>query len=119
MGILKHLAAALAASDAVSVRGDVVGEYYYQPALKSIVRGKSWDDDGIPVTVTLQREPDNPHDTNAVQCLIEGQVVGHIDREAAAHLQAFLRKCERRGQQVVLAGHIVKDDDGTYYVDTD
>ena len=77
---------------------DIVEEAHCQKALNSIAGGKTEEGHYIPVTVELRREPNNPYDGNAVQCLIDGQLVGYIDRDDAPGLQKTLRACEKKGR---------------------
>jgi hypothetical protein len=86
---------------------DVVGEHYYQGALRSIAGPKCEDGYDMPVQVELRREPNNPHDANAVLCLINGRPVGHINRQDAPRLQELLRNCERNGKKAYVDGRIV------------
>lgn len=124
MGLLKRLAGTPSEVSLPRESMDIVGESNYQRALNSIAGGKTDDRGGhnIPVTIRLQREPNNPYDKNAVQCLIEGKLVGYINRDDAARLQELLRKCEKRGEKAEVAGHIVGGwkrpggDEGSYGV---
>ena len=90
----------------LNVAADIVGEGYYQDAIASIVGPKCENGYCIPVEIELQREPTNPHDRNAVKCLIGGKLVGYINREAAPALQGVLRDCERRGVRATIAGYV-------------
>jgi hypothetical protein len=62
-----------------------VGESQYQPALKRIART------GRLRWATLQPEPDNPFDVNAVAVLIRGEIVGYLTRTDARRYQRRLR----------------------------
>jgi hypothetical protein len=64
-------------------RVDVVGESRYQRALTQIAGGKRRESQYIRTNAELRREPGNPHDRNAVQVLIAGEVVGYLPREEA------------------------------------
>ena len=56
-------------------RGDIVGIRYYKGRVNNLEM------------VSLQREPSNPYDSNAVRVLnVHGEQVGHIKREQAAAL---------------------------------
>jgi hypothetical protein len=55
----------------------IVGESHYQEALESIAGPKDAEPHWWPVEIQLKREPTNPYDPNAVQCLIDGKLVGY------------------------------------------
>jgi len=91
---------------------DVVGEGHYQEALISIAGPKTKHGlneglDDLPVMIQLKREPTNPYDKNAVQCLIEGKLVGYIDRQDAPALQDVLRQREKKGLKAEVPGYII------------
>lgn len=65
----------------------VVGESHYQPALQQL---RAACPDGS-CRVTLQAEPTNQYDPNAVRiCDSGGQTLGYLRREVAKEVQAFL-----------------------------
>ena len=65
----------------------VAGESHYFPVL----RGLAGTGTGERITVAeLRREPDNPYDADAVQVLIDGEVVGYLPRDDAAAYQPAL-----------------------------
>lgn len=71
---------------------EVVGESFYQPALKSAAGGRaasSWDQ-GIVVDALLIPDPKNPHDPHAVRVEVLGRTVGHLPRDIAADYQQVL-----------------------------
>lgn len=118
MGLLKRLVGQItspsAPSDVASLerRVDVVGEGHYQAALISIAGPKTKQGlneglDDLPVMIELKREPTNPYDRNAVQCLIEGKLVGYIGREEAPLLQDMLRQREKHGLKAEVPGYII------------
>jgi hypothetical protein len=77
-------------SRTASVRA--VGVSQYQDALRHIAGLDEADE--RPLWEGLARlvpEPTNPHDPNAIQVIIEGQLVGYLDRETAARLQPVLQ----------------------------
>jgi hypothetical protein len=63
---------------------EVVGESHYQDALWTIVGGPRADPVHYETQAVLEPEPDNPHDPNAIQVLVEGHLVGYLSREDAA-----------------------------------
>ena len=48
----------------------------------------AWCEEGDPLT--LEREPNNPQDPNAIKVLHEGRLLGYINREAAQTLAPTL-----------------------------
>ena len=52
---------------------------------------KVWDDMRVGDLLALVREPDNPHDPNAVRVEIDGAVVGHLVGDHSARLTARLQ----------------------------
>lgn len=85
---------------------DIVGESHYQDALESIAGPKCEDGYDLPVEIELRREPDNPYDSDAIMCLIDGKLVGYINREDTHRLQPLLQKAERQGRKAQMAGRI-------------
>jgi hypothetical protein len=70
---------------------DVVGESFYQDAIEAVSGGRSEDGAVVPlVTAQLVREPDNPHDPNAVRVDIGGQTCGYIPRNEAPDYHSTL-----------------------------
>jgi hypothetical protein len=65
---------------------DVVGESYYQPALRKLRNGRHMATDNDFVA-DIVAEPDNPHDANACAVYIEGFKVGYLPRDAASDFQ--------------------------------
>ncbi|MFN0095668.1 MAG: HIRAN domain-containing protein [Dehalococcoidia bacterium] len=63
---------------------EVVGESHHQANLEFLAGGKSRESQTIATNAELWREPDNPHDADAIQVLIGGRMVGHLPREEAA-----------------------------------
>jgi hypothetical protein len=70
---------------------EVVGESYRQPALADLAaRGRQH-------AALLAREPDNPHDANAVRVDIAGFPVGYLSRDSALDAQMLLEHLQRQG----------------------
>jgi hypothetical protein len=88
---------------------EVVGESFYQAALWQIVGGFTRERVREPCRAVLVPEPTNPHDANAVQVIVAGQLVGHLSRQdAAAYLPGLSRlmaSCETH--YIALDGAIV------------
>ena len=56
----------------------------------------------------LVREPDNPHDANAISVRIEGSTVGYLCRDdARSYLPGLLKLEARHGARISLAGVVV------------
>lgn len=71
-------------------RNAIVGESNYQAALRRVCgrrREVGWC---RAVEVTFIREPDNPHDANAVMATIDGQPVGYLPRDHAEYMAPVL-----------------------------
>jgi HIRAN domain len=90
----------------------IVGESHYQDALR---RAKN----DAPIVVgeaptaafILAREPDNPHDANAIAVLTEGgEVVGYLGRDDALQLQPTAFEHEQRGEVLACSGKLVGED---------
>ena len=65
---------------------EVVGESFYQPALKRLLKNE-----GREFTATVRPEPENPHDVNAVAVLApSGDKLGHLSRGFAKTFQQKL-----------------------------
>lgn len=69
---------------------DVVGEASYQPALETICGGRGQFSAEHQCQAVLAPEAGNPHDPNAVQVLIQGNVVGYLSRAHAAEYRQRL-----------------------------
>jgi hypothetical protein len=90
----------------------IVGESYYQDVLRQVKRDAFITVGETPVaTFVLAREPDNPHDQNALAVLTNhGDVVGYLSREDARRLQPTIREHEERGEILSCSGKLVGDD---------
>lgn len=68
----------------------VRGESRHQPVLRGVCgepREAGWC---VPVAVALVREPDNPHDPNAIYVEVAAEPVGYLAREVAAELAPLI-----------------------------
>ena len=85
---------------------DIVGEASYQHALDRIAGGKCEAGHEIERLATLEREPDNRHDANAIAVLIEGLKVGYIPRTDAAMLAEIMDRndCIQAFADAVIVG---------------
>lgn len=61
----------------------VVGESFYQPALRAITCTEEGEAVECDCIAELVPEPENPHDSNAVKVVIDGSKVGHLSRANA------------------------------------
>lgn len=88
-----------------------VGESNYQPAIERARRkAKRIDDAMFETTATLQREPKNKYDPNAVQVLLDGRLAAYLSREDAVRFQALLQRYEDEGEVVQARALIVGGD---------
>jgi hypothetical protein len=79
----------------------VVGTSQYQDTIWRIVGEPADGPDGRPNwqgEAILEPEPTNPHDPNAVRVVIDGQVVGYLDRATATRIQPDLLDRRSRGE---------------------
>ncbi|CAL9380542.1 hypothetical protein SUDANB95_01047 [Actinosynnema sp. ALI-1.44] len=87
------------ATEPVVLRGsgwfgqEVVGESHYTKALQRLAGKTRTGERETPAE--LRPEPNNRHDRNAVQVVVEGHVVGYLPREAAAEYHRPLRQVGR------------------------
>jgi len=76
---------------------DVVGESFYQETIEKICGGRTEEGVDHECIATLRRNPNNPHDPNAIEVHIGGKQVGHTAKEMTSKLQDFLRQCDEQG----------------------
>ena len=106
-------------------RIDVVGESHYQEALENVCGSRTEDSQRLEVEAFLVPEDDNPHDSKAVGVYIQGQTVGHLDRETARHFRKEMAKSGASGMAVACDAIIVggwdrgSDDRGYFGVKLD
>ena len=86
---------------------DVVGEDEYQDALERLAGGRSKSGVIKPVIALLSREPDHPHDKNAVRVDVDGETVGYIEKWNAKDIQPLLLRLETAGRPAWVRGSIV------------
>ncbi|MEO5324268.1 HIRAN domain-containing protein [Mesorhizobium sp. CC13] len=70
---------------------DAVGERNYQDTLAGLCRGHSRYGHSARFEAEIAREPQNPHDENAVVVSIKGQKVAYLPREQAARVSAGMQ----------------------------
>lgn len=71
----------------------IVGEASFQPSLLALTGGQK-EEFGVKqdVQATLQPEPSNPHDANAVAVIIKKKTVGYLSKSDAPVFAAFLKQ---------------------------
>ena len=69
----------------------VVGVSHYQQALLAVVGEAGEDRVRHAATATLEPEPGNPHDANAIKVLVEGRHVGYLSRDDAVRYGPAVR----------------------------
>ena len=73
-------------------RVDAVGEASYQDALAHVCGGKCESGHDLPVVATLELEPTNKFDPNAVMVRVKGMRVGYLCRRDAVAYGPVLRQ---------------------------
>ena len=76
----------------------VVGVSHYQDPLLAIVGETGRERVRHAATATLEPEPENPHDANAVRVLVEGRHVGYLSREDAVRYGPPVRLLSEHGR---------------------
>lgn len=69
-------------------RIEVVGESYYEDALRRIVAGSDMSGGARVCLASLVPDPENPYDRNAVKVVIGDEHVGHLSRDLASLVAA-------------------------------
>src|ERR1044071_6001093 len=80
---------------------EVVGEASYQPAIECAAGGRTEYGCEKFVDAVLVLEDSNPHDSQAVQVLIEGRVCGYLSRDKA---RIYRTELEKAGHPTITAG---------------
>lgn len=79
---------------------EVVGEASYQDALEAICGGRNFYSAEHQCKALLIPEPNNPHDPNAVQVIVDRKVVGYLARAHAVeyhqHIGMNASSCEAK-----------------------
>lgn len=76
----------------------VAGESNYTQAIRNVI-GKQGGEKNM--WVTLEREPSNKYDRNAIRVHIQGATVGYVPREETQELQGLLQAAERQNVVVM------------------
>ena len=69
---------------------EVVGESNYQDALERICGGRTEDGHKLEVEARLELQNDNPYDSKAVAVVIDGDLIGYLDRNTARSFRKAL-----------------------------
>ncbi len=85
---------------------DVVGESYYLSAFTQLCGSREAEGVNIETFAALRREPDNPHDSNAVGIYIENLKVGHLSREDAIRYKDLIEQTNQQGYEAVSPARI-------------
>jgi hypothetical protein len=90
----------------------IVGESHYQEVLLKMKNDAFIAAGGTPIArFLLAREPENPHDHNAIAVLTDGgDLVGYLSREDARRLQPTLLEHEDREEVLSCSGKLVGDE---------
>jgi uncharacterized protein YidB (DUF937 family) len=94
---------------------DVVGESDYQEELKGLAGEPSSYGAMKEVIALLSREPDHPHEKNAVRIDVGSETVGYVEKWNAKQIQPLMQKLEKAGRPAWVRAWIVggwKDDHG-------
>ena len=93
---------------------EVVGESNYTKALRNAIGKRGGEKE---MWVTLEREPSNKYDRNAVRVHIQGATVGYVPREETGDLQGLLQAAERQNVVVMARARVwfSGDQDGDPY----
>jgi hypothetical protein len=97
------------------VQVDVVGESDYQAALEKLAGGPSRSGVMDAVIALLSREPDHPHEKNAIRVDLGDETVGYIEKWNAREVQPLMQKLEKAGRPAWVRAWIVsgwEDDRG-------
>lgn len=89
--------------DVIQVNGSgsfevpVVGEQSYVQNFERIFGKRTIDGIDVQCTALLIPEPNNPYDKNAVRVLIDGILVGYLERASAKNVCASLKRMDKWG----------------------
>ena len=82
--------AKLAGDEEDAYAWEIAGESHYQEHLEALCGGRKPGGHALEVTGLLVREPENPHDANAIRVEIDGGTVGYIPRDDAEDFAEML-----------------------------
>ena len=79
---------------------EVVGESFYREVLLAIIAESTPEEQAsgeVYKKAVVGKEPNNPHDPNAILVLIAGEPVGHIAKEMTAELHRVIAVVAEQG----------------------
>ena len=88
-------------------RLEIVGESYYQDALKKLCGGRTTDGHRKEVEVMLLHDDENQYDDKAIAIFIDGEPVGHLDRKTARNFRAQMIEAGATGMPAACQAIIV------------
>ena len=94
---------------------DVVEEADYQEVLERLAGGRSRSGAMKQVVALLTREPEHPHDKNAIRVDVDGETVGYIEKWNAKSIQPLMQRLEMEGRPAWVRGTVIggwQDDHG-------
>lgn len=81
---------------------DVVGEAAHVDALEAVAGGRTWAGPRHRlVSASLEREPANPRDHDAVRVVAGGETVGYLPREVAPRFHELIDELTARDQRAI------------------
>jgi uncharacterized protein YidB (DUF937 family) len=86
---------------------NVADESDYQDVLAKLAGGRSQSGAMKAVIALLSREPDHPHDKNAVRIDVGDETVGYVEKVNAKQIQPLMQKLEKAGRQAWVRAWIV------------
>jgi hypothetical protein len=103
----KKLAQPLPPDPPVTLGGDLVlgvaGEYYHRAALNRITGRRVGT---IDCAATLEREPTNRYDANAIKVTVRGQHIGYLAKTDSPSYQPMMRDLEAQARPAVVRARI-------------
>jgi uncharacterized protein YidB (DUF937 family) len=86
---------------------NVADESDYQDVLAKLAGGRSKSGAMKAVIALLSREPDHPHDKNAVRIDVGDETVGYVEKVNAKQIQPLMQKLEKAGRPAWVRAWIV------------
>ena len=75
-----------------NLAAEVMGESFHRDAIESIAKNPQGKPALVYCTALLMPEPTNPHDSNAIKVVIEGETVGYLPRDYVDDYRARFRR---------------------------
>jgi len=88
------------------MRINVVGESFYQPALKRVSECPPSGEHGYECSAILVPDPGNQYDKFAVRVEVKGELVGHLPKGSAKRYHKRIQRLNDEGIQVVCMAYI-------------